>query len=580
MAFGDTEILARLSTGGMGEVLLGRRRGALGFEKLCAVKTIRGDLTSRADFRAMFLDEARLVARLDHPSIAQTYDFGEEGKTLYLSMEYVPGVPLSQLLKAGRAPFPAPIAARMIAEVLRGLHYAHEITDTTGQALGVVHRDVSPQNIILTFEGRMKILDFGIAITKDREAPETAVGVLKGKPSYMAPEHLRGGSVDRRADVFSASVVLHELLTGQKLFTRETALATALAVEGDPIPPPSTLVEGLSDALDPIVMRGLSRRPEDRFPDARAMADALEAVARKTDLDTIESFAKRELAEEANAHQAWLIDVLDRAEREGAIPDEEVTGPEPPKLIDSQLPGPPPEPRPSKSPPPLMSRPAPPPITRPSMSSGDHAVSLLAPRTSWTGASDDATRIAGSRRRGWVWPAVLLLALLAIGGAVISGGEDTQTEHAIAEPLPVSPSPTPEAAPVTPAPLPEGDAEDTPTPSASPSESPRASASPARPALPKPSASASASAAPVPSKKPKKEDEPVVPAGPPGTLVIGADPYANVRIDGADVGVTPLRKTLPPGTHLVELVSPDSGAVRWSKTVTVEPEATVRIKVP
>ena len=209
MAFGDTEILARLSTGGMGEVLLGRRHGALGFEKLCAVKTIRGDLTSRADFRAMFLDEARLVARLDHPSIAQVYDFGEEGSTLYLAMEYVPGVPLSQLLKAGRAPFPPSIAARMIADVLRGLHYAHEVTDVSGQPLGVVHRDVSPQNIILTFEGRMKILDFGIAITKDREAPDTAVGVLKGKPSYMAPEHLRGGAVDRRADVFSASVVIN-----------------------------------------------------------------------------------------------------------------------------------------------------------------------------------------------------------------------------------------------------------------------------------------------------------------------------------------------------------------------------------
>lgn len=576
MAFGDTQILARLSTGGMGEVLLGRRRGALGFEKLCAVKTIRGDLTSRSDFRAMFLDEARLVARLDHPSIAQTYDFGEEGKTLYLSMEYVPGVPLSQLLKAGRAPFPPAVAARMVAEVLRGLHYAHEVTDTTGRALGVVHRDVSPQNIILTFEGRMKILDFGIAITKDREAPETAVGVLKGKPSYMAPEHLRGGSVDRRADVFSASVVLHELLTGQKLFTRETALATALAVEGDPIAPPSALVEGLSDAIDPIVMRGLSRRPEDRYADARAMADALDAIARKTDPETIEDFAKRELAEEASAHQAWLIDVLDRAEKEGGIPDEEVTGPAPPiKLIDSQLPGPPPEPRPSMSPAPLLrasNAPIPTPIVTPSPS-------LLAPRTSWTaGADDGATQIPGARsRRGWVWPAILLLAVLGIGATVMWGGDETtQPPHAVAEPLPLPP-PTPLPA-ATPSPtmvaLPEGDAEDPPAQPEVAPESPRASRSP------RPSTAPSVAAVPSPSKRPKKDDEPVVPAGPPGTVVIGADPYANVRIDGTDVGVTPLRKSLPPGAHVIELVSPDSGAVRWSKTVTVEAEQTVRIKVP
>jgi serine/threonine protein kinase len=567
LAFGDTEILARLSTGGMGEVLLGRRHGALGFEKLCAVKTIRGDLTSRADFRAMFLDEARLVARLDHPSIAQVYDFGEEGSTLYLAMEYVPGVPLSQLLKAGRAPFPPSIAARMIADVLRGLHYAHEVTDVSGQPLGVVHRDVSPQNIILTFEGRMKILDFGIAITKDREAPDTAVGVLKGKPSYMAPEHLRGGAVDRRADVFSASVVLHELLTGQKLFTRETALATALAVESDPITPPSALVDGLSEGLDLVVMRGLARKPEDRYPDARAMADALESYARKLDLLTVEAFAKKELAEEAEAHQAWLIDVLDRAEREGGIPDEEVTGPEPPKLIDSTLPGPPPEPRSSLSPPPVSRSPLPVRVT----SAPPDPVRLLAPRTSWTaGADDNATQIPGQtgQRRGWLWPASVVLALLLILYAALSGDDDHH--GATVEPLPtqaaVTPTPTPSATPTA---LPEGDADAPATPAPGTSRTPRPT--------PTASPSVSPSASAQPSKKPRKDDEPT---GPPGTLVIGADPYANVRIDGVDVGVTPLRKQLPPGEHDVELVSPDSGAVRWKKVVVVEAEQTVRIKVP
>jgi len=578
VAFGGTEILARLSTGGMGEVLLGRRHGALGFEKLCAVKTIRGDLTSRADFRMMFLDEAKLVARLDHPSIAQVYDFGEEGKTLYLAMEYVPGVPLSQLLKAGRAPFPPPVAARMLSEVLRGLHYAHGVTDVTGQALGVVHRDVSPQNIILTFDGRMKILDFGIAITKDREAPETAVGVLKGKPSYMAPEHLRGGAVDRRADVFSASVVLHELLTGQKLFTRETALATALAVEGDPIPTPSQLVPGLSDILDAIVMKGLARDPDDRYPDAKSMAEALDQVARATDLETIGDFARRELAEETVAHQSWLNEVLDHAEKNGAIPDDEITGRIIPKPEDN-IPGPPPEPRPSLSP--VPQRISSPPTKAPSRASiapssrssgGPAPSSPIIARKSWTAPApidNSVTQIptAESRRsQRLAMAAVFFVSLFSVLLFASIGSSDAVPPEALPEAAPfvsAAPSPSP-SAPMPHLTLPEGDADEIALES-----------TPGSPERVRPRRSSS----PDPSRRPKVE-EPAPLAGPPGIVVIGADPYANVRIDGTDLGVTPLRKSLPPGPHEIELVSPDSGEIRWKKRVNIAPDETVRIKVP
>ncbi|MFO0722884.1 MAG: protein kinase [Myxococcota bacterium] len=565
MAFGDTEILARLSTGGMGEVLLGRRHGALGFEKLCAIKTIRGDLTSRADFRAMFLDEAKLVARLDHPTIAQVYDFGEEGRTLYLAMEYVAGVPLSQLLKAGRAPFPPAVAARILAEVCRGLHYAHEATDPSGGHLGVVHRDVSPQNLILTFEGRMKILDFGIAITKDREAPETAVGVLKGKPSYMAPEHLRGGSVDRRADVFSSAVVLHELLTGRKLFTRETALATALAVEGDPIEPPSAVLPDLDPVLDAIVMKGLSRSPDDRFPDARAMADALDRAAVAIASTTLEDYAKSELSQESSAHQAWLIDVLDRAEKHAADAKKEIDL----NFEDTSLPGPPPEalPPPEAKPvpwnsiaPPPPARTSGPPPTRSSGPPGRTAVS--------TNPSEDTTFAGPGKKRGT--PAIVLAAIpLAMLLAVLlwPRGERAQVEAVPVDEVEVAKAPE-----KTPEPTPQPTIEPLPTPAATPSPT-EAPVHEHRP-TPRPT--------PTPSKKPHEhervEEEPQAGFG---YVTIGAQPYALVRIDGNDAGVTPLlRKKLSAGAHDIELVSPDNGEVRLKKKLKLQAEEHARITIP
>ena len=568
MAFGGTEILARLSTGGMGEVLLGRRHGALGFEKLCAIKTIRGDLVSRSDFRAMFLDEAKLVARLDHPTICQVYDFGEEGKTLFLAMEYVAGVPLSQLLKAGRAPFPPVVAARIVAEVCRGLHYAHTATDPSGQPLGVVHRDVSPQNLILTFEGRVKILDFGIAITKDREAPETAVGVLKGKPSYMAPEHLRGSPVDRRADVFSSSVVLHELLTGRKLFTRETALATALAVEGDPIEPPSAALPELDPVLDALVMKGLSRSPDDRFPDARAMGDALDRVAASMGPMTLEDYAKSELAEESEAHQAWLIDVLDRAERHVEARKPPV---EPLNFEDTSLPGPPPEakPPPESKPVPWNSI-APPP---PARTSGSPVGRSSGPPPLRTSVPSEDTTYAGEPRKkspAFLLAAIPLLLLLAVLFW------PRAKEHPPVEPVPSS-----EPAEVAKAPEKTPDPEPTPVvvdtvPTATPSPVAHASDPPPTherrpPRAPQPT--------PTPSKRPREKPEDEVSGF--GFVTIGAQPYALVRIDGAEAGVTPLlKRRLSAGSHEIELVSPDNGEVRLKKRVTLEADEHQRITIP
>ena len=309
------DVLAKLSSGGMGEILLARRRGLHGFEKLLAVKVIKSTLAQRPAIRAMFSDEARLVARLDHPTIAQVYDYGEAEDTFYLAMEYVPGIALNHLIR--RSAFPPLIAARIASEVARGLHAAHELQSVDGRFLGVVHRDISPGNLILTFDGRIKILDFGIAFMNERESPDTGFGEIKGKPSYMAPEQIRGESVNRRSDIYSLSVVLHEMLTGRKLFNRSNVVATALAVERDPVRPPSTLVY-TPDGLDDIVMRGLARRAEDRFNNARQFADALDELIHQEKGTSLEAFAEKILEEDRRAHRSWLKGILDGGRADGS----------------------------------------------------------------------------------------------------------------------------------------------------------------------------------------------------------------------------------------------------------------------
>jgi serine/threonine protein kinase len=576
MSFGGIEVIARLSTGGMGEVLLGRRKGALGFEKLLAIKTIRGDLIERADFRAMFLDEARLVARLDHPTITQVYDFGEEGKLLYITMEYVAGVPLSQLLRAGRAPLPPAVCARLVAETCRGLHHAHEATDMSGEPLHVVHRDVSPQNLLMTFDGRMKILDFGIALTKGREAPDTQVGVLKGKPSYMAPEHLRGGAVDRRADIFSCAVVLHEILTGRKLFTRETALATALAVEGDPIDPPSRYVDGLPRDLDAIVLRGLARNPADRFQDAKQLAEALEHVALEIDPMSVQQYAELELGEQRILHQAWLNGVLDQAENRAATgaPSFEVqsliAGPGP---TDS-LPGPPPEARPSNPPGPAEFRPSLPPSPAPS------------PITPPRAAGPDAITYHAANRRQTKAPLYVLLGAIGVGLVGVGFFIESSTSSDAASRGEVFAQPLPyvdlETSAATVASALADVVEDVLEPATTSVAIAEDDSEGRRSYRSHRSRRRSQKAHREEREREKAEakqeaEEPVAF----GYLTVGAEPYALVRLDGLDFGVTPIvRKKLPAGKHEVQLVSPDTGEVRVRKKIKLGPEEHERITWP
>jgi serine/threonine protein kinase/tetratricopeptide (TPR) repeat protein len=272
----DFEIIRRLGAGGMAEVFLAKKRGAEGTFKLLVLKRILPAYGSSRRFRTMFAEEAQLATRLNHPNIVQVYDFqdyGEEGQLL--SMEYVEGPDLRKLMKSAQAKgqrIPPYVAAYIIAEVAKGLHYAHERKDEAGNPIDIVHRDVSPQNILMSFDGAVKIADFGIASANlFREEP----GVLKGKTAYMSPEQARAERVSRRTDIYSLGVVFHELLTARPLHGAAEGQELLEEVRAGQVEPPSTYVRDLPAELEEVVMRALAKNPDQRFQTARDMAAAL-----------------------------------------------------------------------------------------------------------------------------------------------------------------------------------------------------------------------------------------------------------------------------------------------------------------
>jgi serine/threonine protein kinase len=278
--FGKYLLVGELATGGMAEIFLAVRKGLEGVLKVVALKRVLPHLSSSPEFTQMFIDEARLVARLDHPNIVRTYEFDEFAGQYFTVMEYLPGEDLGKILNrisAVRKPMPVELAALIISQVCSGLHFAHELTDGRGRPLGLVHRDVTPSNIIVTFAGEVKLIDFGVAKI-NVNAGRTMVGTIKGKIAYMSPEQSRSHTVDRRSDVFSAGVVLWELLTGRPLFARETEAQALYAIVNDPIPRVRRLRPEVPPELEAIVMRALARSPEDRFQTAEEMQFALDNV--------------------------------------------------------------------------------------------------------------------------------------------------------------------------------------------------------------------------------------------------------------------------------------------------------------
>jgi eukaryotic-like serine/threonine-protein kinase len=276
---GAYTILTRLASGGMATVFAGTKLGMAGFERLVAIKCCHPHLSRDEEFITMFLDEARLAARIHHPNVVATLDVGST-EFLYLVMEYVEGDSLSGLLRRARerrTTVPLEVTVRVLIDTLAGLHAAHELRGPDGQALNLVHRDVSPQNILVGADGISRITDFGIAFAAARST-NTQEGKLKGKFSYMAPEQVRGDVATRRIDVFAAGIVLWEALTGRALFRRKDDVATINAVLRETVIPPSDIVHTLPKGLDAVVLKALERNPDSRFATAEEFGSALEEL--------------------------------------------------------------------------------------------------------------------------------------------------------------------------------------------------------------------------------------------------------------------------------------------------------------
>ena len=315
---GRYELLARLATGGMGEIFLARLEGAAGFEKLFVVKRILPHLADDARFRQMLIAEARLASKLSHANICQVYELGETDGQLYIVMEYLEGITLLPLLRklskeAGQLEFG--FVGGVIQQTTDALHYAHELKDRSGELLGIVHRDVTPSNIFLTEAGVAKVLDFGIAKVKDASA-NTQTGTVKGKYAYMAPEQLRGASLDRRADVFALGVVIYEMLALRRLFQRKTDYLTFRAVMEQPIPDIRRYRPDVPDPLALVMAQALDRDPTKRFETARAFGsavlDSLSSLGRVWTQGEISDYVRREFAEDINKRHAQVATAVNR----------------------------------------------------------------------------------------------------------------------------------------------------------------------------------------------------------------------------------------------------------------------------
>ncbi|HTJ41874.1 MAG TPA: protein kinase [Kofleriaceae bacterium] len=276
--FGPYRLVRQIAVGGMAEIHLAKTRGIAGFEKYVALKMIHPNFAQDDQFIQMLIDEAKIAVQLQHVNVAQTFDLGRVGDTYYITMEFVDGADLYKILRRGSEQdldLPLDVCAFVAKEAATGLDYAHRKKDVGGRSLGIVHRDISPQNVLVSFAGEVKLVDFGIA-KATMKARQTAVGVIKGKYYYMSPEQAWGDPLDHRSDIFSAGIVLYEMITGQMLYLEEDIHKLLDMVRRANIAPPSTLRQGVPPQLERIVMHALAKNANDRYQSAGDMASDLE----------------------------------------------------------------------------------------------------------------------------------------------------------------------------------------------------------------------------------------------------------------------------------------------------------------
>jgi serine/threonine-protein kinase len=268
--FGKYTLVKRIASGGMAEIFLARQAGAEGFEKNIAIKKIKSSFTDSPDFVQMFLNEAKLAAQLSHPNICQIFDLGKIGDSFFIAMEYVSGRDMNRIINASNRvgiPFPMEYALKIASNCCEGLYYAHSKTDNKGHALNIVHRDVTPENVIVSFDGGVKLLDFGIAKAENL-AQTDRPGEVKGKLSYMSPEQCQLKDVDHRSDIFSLGVVLYEWITGYRLFTGDNDEVVIRSIVEGKIYPPSYFKPEVPKHVEQILMKALEKDRNRRYQSA------------------------------------------------------------------------------------------------------------------------------------------------------------------------------------------------------------------------------------------------------------------------------------------------------------------------
>jgi serine/threonine-protein kinase len=512
--FGKYTLIARLAKGGMAEIFYARLEGVAGFEKPLVVKRLLPDLAEDQEFVSMFLDEARLVARLSHPNVCQVYELGEFDGQYFIAMEYLEGVPVDQVI--GRMVYDSGavdlrFVAGIFAQACEGLHCAHELADAQGHNINLVHRDVSPQNLFVTVDGVVKVIDFGIAKARTRST-QTRTGMLKGKYVYMSPEQLNNRPIDRRVDVFALGAVLFEMLTGQQAFARDTEFLMFKAINQEERPHVSDLRGDIPPAIDEAITRALALRPEDRFATARELGEAVTAAVAHLGgplgMSAIGTELRRLCGDQIESRRALIT-------RRAAIIDSvrELSGPN---------------------------------------------AAALTPTGDASGPVLGRTVVSRGPRRA------RLLILGGVGAA------------ALAALLVWGPRLLGRGGAAVPARAPRADA-GLATPPAGPASAPTSVPGPASAAAPSQPATAPLGVAPLvitPRPVPTPRPTPPVPrpAPPPaptaGYFTIDSKPYATIFVDGKKIGDTPLfRVKLAPGRRRVKAVLPSGKAQTFTVTI-------------